>query len=55
MVSTRNDYKISGQDLFIGLERSRASRMSREHYEGEEEEDPKVKLDCFGQSLARIK
>jgi hypothetical protein len=54
MVSTHSDYKRSGQELFPGLERSRASRMSGEHYEGEEEEDPRVRLDRFEQSLATL-
>jgi hypothetical protein len=54
MVSTHSVYKRSGQELLPGLERSRASRMSGEHYEGEEEEDPRVRLDRFEQSLATL-
>jgi hypothetical protein len=37
MVSTHNDYKIKGQELFPGLEKSRVSRMSGEHCGGDEE------------------
>jgi hypothetical protein len=52
MVSTRNDYKRSGQELLSGLEQSTASRMSREHFE--EEEDPKDRFDRIEHSLATL-
>jgi hypothetical protein len=47
MVSTHNDYKRSGKELFPWLERSRASRMSGGHYEDEVEEYPRVRFDQF--------
>ena len=47
MVSTHNDYKISGQELFPRIERSISLRMLGENYEGEEEEELRVRLDCF--------
>jgi len=47
MVSNCNDYKKIGLELLPMIEKSRESRMSREHYEGEEEEDPSVRLDHF--------
>jgi hypothetical protein len=52
MVSTHNDYKISGEELLLGLEQSRASIMSQELYE--EEEYPRDRLDRFEQSLATL-
>jgi hypothetical protein len=54
MVSTHYDYKISGQELLPRLECSRASRMSGVHYEGEEEEDTRVRFHRFEQSLATL-
>jgi hypothetical protein len=45
MVSTHDDYKITRQELFPGLEQSRAPRMVREHHREDEEEDPRVGLD----------
>jgi hypothetical protein len=54
MVSTCSVYKISGKDLFPRLEKSGASRMSRNHYEGEEEEDHRVRLDRFEKCLATL-
>ena len=54
MVSTRGDYKRKGKELLSGIEQRRVSRMAGEHYEGDEEEDPRDKLDCFEWSLATL-
>ena len=54
MVSACNYYKTSGQQLFSGLEQSRAPRMDGEHYGGEEEEYPRVRLDQFEHSLVTL-
>jgi len=54
MVSTCHDYQISGQELFPRLERSRESIMLGEHYEGEEEEYPRVRFDRIEHHLAML-
>jgi hypothetical protein len=54
MVSTCSDSRRIGQELFPRLEQSRASRMLGEHYEREEEEYIRVRLDRFEQSLVTL-
>lgn len=45
IVSTYNDYKRSGHELLLGLERRRASTMVGDQHEEDEEDDPRTRLD----------
>jgi hypothetical protein len=54
MVNTRNHYRNNGQALLPGLQRSRGPSMAGNHREGDEREDPEVRLARLEQGIATL-